>query len=110
MDDTIKEKIHFEEYHYPELSEITVAIESMNEEIGENLNQLEKQKQIRQEFFSNASHELKTPLTSIMGYTELLRTHTRKYGFQIIDKKTGENLYQDRKDHQAGVNCNSQSN
>lgn len=71
-----KEKIQFDQYTYPELSEITIAIESMNEEICENLQQLEKEKQIRQEFFSNASHELKTPLTSIMGYTELLKTHT----------------------------------
>ena len=29
---------------------------------------------MRQEFFSNVSHELKTPMTSIKGYSELLQT------------------------------------
>lgn len=36
-----------------------------------------KSSQIRSEFFANASHELKTPLTAIKGFSELLMANTK---------------------------------
>lgn len=62
----------FEKYKYEELNVISDTTLKLSEEIREHLQQLEVEKKIRQKFFSNASHELKTPITSIKGYADLL--------------------------------------
>jgi two-component system phosphate regulon sensor histidine kinase PhoR len=51
-----------------------------------DITRLKQIEAIRQDFITNASHELKTPLTSIIGYTEALKENYNKEFVEIIYK------------------------
>lgn len=79
---------HFRNYRYEELNVISRAMMKLADEVRNHIRQIENEKKIRQEFFSNASHELKTPITAIRGYAELLDN-----GF-VQDEETRSNFIQ----------------
>ena len=57
--------------------EVSVLIHDFNQMAGElenNIKQLEKNAKQQEEFTAAFSHELKTPLTSIIGYADMLRS------------------------------------
>lgn len=56
-----------------EIGELTASFNSMILELNEYIKSINEVERMRKDFVSNVSHELKTPLTSILGFIETLR-------------------------------------
>jgi signal transduction histidine kinase len=57
-----------------EMGQLTDDFNNMAETLEKNIRELETQVMAREDFIAAFSHELKTPLTSIIGYADLLRS------------------------------------
>ncbi|MCI8549924.1 MAG: HAMP domain-containing histidine kinase [Lachnospiraceae bacterium] len=55
-----------------EIGELAANFNHMAENIEENMAELSNQAQQKEEFAANFAHELKTPLTSVIGYADML--------------------------------------
>ena len=58
-----------------ELGQLTLDFNQMAETLEKNIIQLEEEIEAREEFMGAFAHELKTPLTAIIGYADMLRSH-----------------------------------
>ena len=58
---------------YEELRPLLVRVDQQNKQIASQLEELKEAEAMRREFSANVSHELKTPLTTISGYAELMK-------------------------------------
>lgn len=69
------------DYHYrarkvsgDELGQLTSDFNQMANALEDNIGKLEEEIQAREDFVAAFAHELKTPLTSIIGYADMLRS------------------------------------
>ena len=63
---------------YEELQPFIRTIDIQKKEIEHSIDQLKESEKFRREFTANVSHELKTPLTSIIGFAEMIETGMAK--------------------------------
>lgn len=59
---------------YMELTPLLDKIADQNAQIAAQMDELVEQHAVRKEFTANVTHELKTPLTSILGFAEIMKS------------------------------------
>ena len=59
---------------HDELGQLTTDFNKMANVLEETINELEEEVRSREEFMAAFAHELKTPLTAIIGYADMLRS------------------------------------
>ncbi|MCL2045650.1 MAG: ATP-binding protein [Oscillospiraceae bacterium] len=59
-----------------EIGVLATDFNNMTDRLEENINELRDTMRRQEEFMGGLAHELKTPLTSIIGYADLLRGHS----------------------------------
>lgn len=77
-----------------EIGELSRSFDMMTDSIEEHINKLEKDIKDREEFISDFSHELKTPMTSMRGYSKLLMQGNCS---EEIQKKSAKYIYSECK-------------
>lgn len=60
---------------HDELGQLTKDFNSMAGALEQNIEKLEEEIEAKEEFMGAFAHELKTPLTAIIGYADMLRSH-----------------------------------
>lgn len=100
INDIIKHKYHkklFYKSDILEFQEIASNFNTMTDEIQYQIFNLQKQNDQKQRFIENLTHEIRTPLTSIIGYSSLMLkkevqdSHLIKQSFDIIHQN-GERI------------------
>ncbi|MGD6834469.1 sensor histidine kinase [Sutcliffiella halmapala] len=76
-----------------ELSKMAANLNVLNQGVKVSLNEQAKSERLKTELITNVSHDLRTPLTSIITYTELLKKEDltledRTAYLEIIDRKS----------------------
>ncbi|MBP9479546.1 MAG: HAMP domain-containing histidine kinase [Sebaldella sp.] len=85
-------KLNFEEKinikNKDEIGELADDINILSNTLGATLSKLEEDKKNIKEYMGNLSHEFKTPLTIISGYTDLLKEEKDDKYLNIISEET----------------------
>ncbi|MEG1408919.1 MAG: sensor histidine kinase [Terrisporobacter sp.] len=76
-----------------QISSLAQNINNMSEGLGKAVDNAIKSEKMKTELITNVSHDLKTPLTSIISYVDMLKSEdidetTRKSYLAILDKKS----------------------
>jgi signal transduction histidine kinase len=74
---------------HDELGQLTCDFNDMANALEENIWMLEEEIEAKEEFMGAFAHELKTPLTAIIGYADMLRSHRLCRQTTFIQREKG---------------------